>query len=115
MQLTCPACGLTFETQATTNTRCRRCRKVVNVGAHSRPAASTFPGDDSDGPGVPDRVLIGGVLVAGGAYCFWHGFKMRRSSVTKAEPTGERSTWPLWCTFGALLVIVEVLVVVRSS
>ncbi|MDA8300240.1 MAG: hypothetical protein M0005_01550 [Actinomycetota bacterium] len=30
--VTCPACGLSFETAATTNTRCRRCRKVVNIG-----------------------------------------------------------------------------------
>lgn len=37
--LTCPACGLSFETTATTNTRCRRCRKVVNIGASQRRAA----------------------------------------------------------------------------
>lgn len=30
--ITCPRCGLAFETQATTNTRCRRCRHVVRVG-----------------------------------------------------------------------------------
>jgi hypothetical protein len=31
MMLTCPRCGHTFETRATTNTRCRRCRFVVRV------------------------------------------------------------------------------------
>jgi len=34
--VTCPACGLSFETAATTNTRCRRCRKVVNISSHRR-------------------------------------------------------------------------------
>lgn len=30
-QLTCPKCGTSFETEARTNTRCRRCKHVVNV------------------------------------------------------------------------------------
>lgn len=30
--ITCPSCGLSFETAATTNTRCRHCRRVVHVG-----------------------------------------------------------------------------------
>ncbi|MGA3354832.1 MAG: hypothetical protein ABSD85_16870 [Acidimicrobiales bacterium] len=32
----CKRCGLSFETQATTNSRCRRCRAVVRVPAAAR-------------------------------------------------------------------------------
>jgi len=40
MTITCPHCGLAFETQATTNTRCRRCRTVVRISASApRPAS----------------------------------------------------------------------------
>ena len=31
--VTCKRCGLSFETEATTNTRCRRCKTVVRVPA----------------------------------------------------------------------------------
>ena len=34
--ITCKRCGLSFETEATTNTRCRRCRAVVRVPAAAR-------------------------------------------------------------------------------
>jgi hypothetical protein len=36
--ITCKRCGLSFETEATTNTRCRSCRAVVRV-----PAAARYP------------------------------------------------------------------------
>lgn len=41
--VTCPRCGLAFETAAVTNTRCRRCRTVVQVGPRraARPTAPT--------------------------------------------------------------------------
>jgi hypothetical protein len=39
MTITCPHCGLVFETRATTNTRCRRCRHVVRVGRSPARAA----------------------------------------------------------------------------
>ena len=38
-KVTCPACGVGFETAATTNTRCRRCRKVVHIGSSPRRTA----------------------------------------------------------------------------
>ena len=41
--VTCPACGLSFETTATTNTRCRRCRKVVIIGTRSTRAVTRSP------------------------------------------------------------------------
>jgi hypothetical protein len=34
--ITCKRCGLSFETAATTNTRCRSCRAVVRVPAAAR-------------------------------------------------------------------------------
>ncbi len=34
--ITCKRCGCSFETAATTNTRCRRCRTVVRVPASAR-------------------------------------------------------------------------------
>ena len=34
--ITCKRCGLSFETEAKTNTRCRRCRTVVRVPATAR-------------------------------------------------------------------------------
>jgi uncharacterized paraquat-inducible protein A len=34
--ITCKRCGCSFETEATTNTRCRRCRAVVRVPAAAR-------------------------------------------------------------------------------
>jgi hypothetical protein len=34
--VTCKRCGCSFETEATTNTRCRRCRTVVRVPAAAR-------------------------------------------------------------------------------
>jgi hypothetical protein len=34
--ITCKRCGCSFETEATTNTRCRRCRAVVRVQTAAR-------------------------------------------------------------------------------
>lgn len=46
MTITCPRCGVAFETRTTTNTRCRRCRYVVRIGrSATRPASS--PVDDT--------------------------------------------------------------------
>lgn len=53
MTISCPRCGFAFETRATTNTRCRRCRYVVRVGYQSarltaEPAVER-PTDDAGG------------------------------------------------------------------
>ena len=52
MTITCPRCGVAFETQATTNTRCRRYRAVVRVGSRqarrSRRAAKPVPDETPD-------------------------------------------------------------------
>jgi hypothetical protein len=39
--VTCKRCGISFETEATTNTRCRRCRTVVRVPAAARTSEHT--------------------------------------------------------------------------
>ena len=36
--LTCKHCGTTFDTSATTNTRCRRCKAVCRVPSGQRPS-----------------------------------------------------------------------------
>lgn len=72
MQLTCPDCGLTFETQASTNTRSRRWRKVVNVGARrTRPPTVAATSDDT--PDTAWGPLVGAALAVGGAAGLWHG------------------------------------------
>ncbi len=55
--ITCKRCGLSFETEATTNTRCRRCRTVVRV-----PAAARSP----NGSGSTREHSLGIILLSGG-------------------------------------------------
>lgn len=89
---TCPACGLSFETTATTNTRCRRCRKVVNIG-RSRGAARVkryeatsqeeTPYEDYEpAPGGGGWGVL--ALLAGGALAVWLG--SRSAKVPGAAP-----------------------------
>jgi hypothetical protein len=78
--ITCPGCGFEFETSAVTNTRCRRCRKVVNIG-RTRRTQSTNPADDEyeDAPSGAGWVVAAlGVAVALG-YWFWHRGSYLRS------------------------------------
>src|SRR5579862_363059 len=67
MSVSCPRCGLAFETQATTNTRCRRCRYVVRVGSSPARARRTDPtlveSSGADGGGV--------LLVAAAGLALW--------------------------------------------
>jgi hypothetical protein len=114
MQVTCPVCGLTFETQATTNTRCRHCRKVINIGVRrGRQELVAARGDTSE-HWAP--TVLGGALVAGGGYALWQGIKMWRTPVATTDPSsGRGNTWPLWCTFGALLVVAGIVVLFRLS
>lgn len=70
-QITCPSCGFGFETAATTNTRCRRCRKVVRVGP-SRPAAAYAAEDEYEAePAGAGWVLF--ALGAAAAFAIWLG------------------------------------------
>ena len=59
MMITCPRCGLAFETQATTNTRCRRCKTVVRVG----PGESRSPRRTAEPAAEPPLELAGGGLL----------------------------------------------------
>jgi len=58
--ITCKRCGFSFETEATTNTRCRRCKTVVRVPAAAR---ST---NGSGGAGSKGEHTIGVVLLGCG-------------------------------------------------
>lgn len=53
--ISCKRCGLSFETEAVTNTRCRRCRTVVRV-----PTAARTPGGHT---GLSEHTF--GVLLLG--------------------------------------------------
>ena len=114
MQLTCPTCGLNFETQATTNTRCRRCRKVINISTRPRPAPVSANTEDSSA--LRSTTLIGVGLVASGAGAFWYGAKLKRISRTNPEAfTGRKKAWLVWCFFGAALVASGSFVVWKQS
>ena len=82
--VTCPNCGLGFETATTTNTRCRRCHKVVRVGPSPRRAAPAEPDDgydDEDGyydeddepasAGAGGALALVGVAAAVGLGLWW--------------------------------------------
>ena len=63
MMITCPSCGLSFESQATTATRCRSCRYVVRLG--SSPSAGTRRSDAS--PSEYGGGTAGGAVLVIGA------------------------------------------------
>ena len=73
--IACPRCETTFETQATTATRCRSCRSVVHVGGRagqrssaqrrSITAGSMDSGDDEDGRLVVVGLLVVAAIVVG--------------------------------------------------
>jgi hypothetical protein len=71
--VTCPACGLSFETTASTNTRCRRCRKVVNIGPGKSRSPMTTEGDysfdEDEAPAGSGWALA--ALVGAAALAFW--------------------------------------------
>ncbi len=121
--VTCKRCGHNFPTEARTNTRCRRCRTVVNIGrpggaGHPRTAASEAlydgPGDPSDDrPGFAPAGLVGIGLVGAGGFALWHGLMLR--PIEDADPTAVRRTRLVWCCVGAVLLVTGVVVVVRRS
>lgn len=67
MTISCPNCGLAFETQATTNTRCRRCKAVVRIG--SRPARPRRT-DQQELHQQPPAEFTGGGAVVVAAFLF---------------------------------------------
>ena len=90
----CPRCETSFETQATTATRCRSCRSVVHVGGgrstgQQRPAAplrstttwSVEPSDD-EGGGLVVGLLVA-VAVGVGIYLYVRA--RRKAKAAEAE------------------------------
>jgi hypothetical protein len=79
MTITCPRCGLDFESRATTATRCPTCRTVVHISrgtssARGRSARSSVParsvshislGEEPDGTGPHDLIVLAAVVAAG--------------------------------------------------
>ena len=84
----CPRCETTFETQATTATRCRSCRSVVHVGGvasrrslatrRATTAWSMEPADEEDG-GVSLVLVLVAVGVGVGVYLYVRAQRMRRA------------------------------------
>lgn len=66
MTISCPRCGLAFETRATTNTRCHRCKTVVRIGSGpstaSRPSVEVATDEIEGGSGL---VVLAFVALAG--------------------------------------------------
>ena len=94
--IACPRCDTTFETQATTATRCRECRSVVHVGAgrsrarrspgaqhSSTPRWSTEPTDDR---GSVLLLAAGLVLLAVVGYGIYRYVRERRRKAIDQEP-----------------------------
>jgi hypothetical protein len=125
--VTCPRCGTTFDTAAITNTRCRRCRYVVNIGRQPRSSPSTVgastpspsaPGltsapasfDDETPGGSP--VLVGAALTGAGALAIWHGWHL--GSAEGQDPEALRRVRLAWCGAGALLLVLGVALVAVS-
>jgi len=100
--LTCPRCGASFETKAVTNTRCRHCRKVVQIPRSAdsttvtpsrldvdtpRPTTEpdlTVPNVAPDGPPLVLVVALGAALVVAIAVAVAR--QMRRTSTRHALP-----------------------------
>ncbi len=87
----CPRCETTFETQATTATRCRSCRSVVHVGRGatsgslraSRPAHATWSTDETDGEAAQPGAIVVVFVIAGIAivgYLFVRAWRRRKAS-----------------------------------
>ena len=87
--ISCPRCDTTFETQATTATRCRSCRSVVHLGQRSvvgsapAPPRSRPPSpaleDEPDG-GTAIVVVLAAVGVVLAVYLFARAWRRRRAA-----------------------------------
>ena len=94
--IACPRCRATFETQATTATRCRECRSVVHMGAgRSRARRSTsaqhssttrWSTEPTDDRGSVLLLAAGLVLLAVVGYGIYRYVRERRRKAIDQEP-----------------------------
>jgi LSD1 subclass zinc finger protein len=100
--ITCPRCGLAFESQATTATRCPSCRTVVHIsrgtssvrsGSSQRPSRAERPYSDSDADDGGGTVVIL-ALVAFGGWLLWQWWRSRRSQPDETGQSMEPATGP---------------------
>jgi len=92
--LTCPRCGGSFETKAVTNTRCRQCRKVVQVPRSVDSTTSASSPSDIDIPSLPPEPDL---LV----------------TATNAAPDG--TPYAVAVALGAVLVVALAIAVIRKA
>lgn len=113
--ITCPRCGHQFSTEARTNTRCRQCRTVVNIGrsaSASRPLYARSEGNDldADPPTLVGPAAGALALVGAGSWALWQGWTTK---LPKDDSEPGRGRW-LWYAAGAALIAFGVWVFVRS-
>ena len=89
--IACPRCETTFETQATTATRCHACRSVVHVSRGAppvalrspRPARGTWSTEEADGETARTETIVIVLAIAGiavVAYLFVRAWRRRKAS-----------------------------------
>ena len=98
--IACPRCDTTFETQATTATRCRECRSVVHLGQRSVPGGTPVPSwsrtrspglEDEPGEGTVVVVVLAAAGVVLAVYLFVRAWRRRRAAERHHDdgsPTG---------------------------
>jgi len=113
--ISCKRCGTTFDTQATTATRCRSCRSVVHLSSRQK-RPSTTPRVDTgrargsierDGPhggeivritddGDPVALVafVAVVVIQVGSWLFWH-LRARRHERAARRPDSGAPTDPI--------------------
>jgi hypothetical protein len=106
MSVQCRRCGHVFETAAKTNTRCRRCRTVVNIGRAAvhretvvdRRALTEVP----NRPGMEGAspLVIGAAMSIAGACALWHGLSLRPGQ--GADEKSVRRSRRRWYVIGAI-------------
>jgi len=109
MTITCPKCGFVFDTEAVTNTRCRNCRHVVNIGRRPRSAESPRSSSTSYTPAYGDDetpglspVAIGLGLAGAGALAIWHGTHLHGGD--DPDPEALTRARLRWCVGGGLML-----------
>ena len=94
--IACPRCRATFETQATTATRCRECRSVVHMGAgragarrspiRQRSSTTAWSTEATDGGSRVLLLAAGMVLLALVGYGIYRYVRERRRKAIDQEP-----------------------------